>query len=146
MANPGIAPADTGTALGQLRTNLGDLTYVALVPPVSGQGDYEWFADSELEELLTLAESNIVRATGYGLRKFATYLTLSAVNIQTDDLRIQTIERAKLMRDLASDWLSDADAADGREASDIFEIIPFAGMEDHYTSDWPELTAPPYPV
>lgn len=145
MSNRGVAPADPNTEIGQLRTNLGDLAYVALDPVETGYGDYEWFSDSELEELLVLAEDNITRATGYGLRKFATYLTMSAVNIQTDDLRVSTIERAKLMRELAKDWLSDADAAEDREGSEIFEVIPFAGLEPTYEAKtWPELSSRPY--
>ena len=52
MSNRGVAPADTSTETGQLRTNLGDLNFVPLDPPETGFGSYDWFSDLELEELL----------------------------------------------------------------------------------------------
>lgn len=137
--NQGAAPPSPATEVGQLRINLGDINYTE-IEGEPDQGSYEWFADSELEELLEVSNDSITRATGYGFRKLAGILALSATDVASDDLRIKTIERAKLMRDLAKDWLDSADAEDAAAAADIFEIVPFGGIK----SPRPEGT--PWPL
>lgn len=146
MSNRGVAPADLSTEVGQLRDALGDLNYTELDPAESGFGDYDWFSDSELEQLLLSSDDNMHRATGYGLRKLARYLTMSATDIATDDLRIKTIERAKLMRQLAEDELATADLEDAAVANGIFDVIPFAGAtRSVYPADTPQLEPDPVP-
>lgn len=143
MTNLGVAPPDSDTEIGQLRIDLGDTNFVALNPVVSGFGDYDWMSDVEIDRLIDSADGNLKRAEAYGLDKLSRYLTLSASSIQTDDLRIQTIDRAKLMRELAKDAHAEADRIDEAAASDLFEVIPFGGYENQHTKTWPEATPRP---
>ena len=143
MSNVGVAPVDSETEIGQLRIALGDTNSVPLEPDEPGFANYEWFSDSELEQMIVSADGSLKRAEGYGLQKFARYLAMSATDIQTDDLRIKTIERAKLMRDLANDALAAADDEDARVDSDIFAIHAFPGFP-RAEKTWPEASPRPY--
>ena len=74
----------------------------------------------------------------------AAFFAASALEITTDDLRLASVNRAKLYRELAQDWLASADDEDAAAASDLFEVIPFGGYENQYAKTWPEATIPPY--
>jgi hypothetical protein len=102
VANVGIAPPDYDTDLGQLRAVLGDTAYVALVPPVSGQGDYVWFADESLLVFLSLAEDDVDAAAIYGWNQMGDILAAEAASITTDDLRVDTTKRAQFFYDRAA--------------------------------------------
>jgi len=52
MANKGVAPVDTSTAVGQFRVDVGDTDYKALVPAETGFGDFQYFSDLELQSAL----------------------------------------------------------------------------------------------
>lgn len=143
MTNRGLREYDSSTSTGELRLNLGDTSFTELDPVESDYVDFDYFSDASLDSFIVAADENITRATGYAYRALAGILTMSAVNIQTDDLRVSTIERAKLMRELAAEWLRDADDEDDRAASEIFDVIPFAGAPTENRS-WPEGTTRPY--
>ena len=143
MTNRGVAPVDTMTDLGLVRSQVGDLNYVALDPPEAGFGSYDWLSDVEIEAALEVAGGSISRATGYCFRKVAAFFAASALEITTDDLRLASVNRAKLYRELAQDWLASADDEDAAAASDLFEVIPFGGYENQHTKTWPEATARP---
>lgn len=119
MSNKGVAPPDTNTAVGAFRTDVGDTSYVALVPPNVGFGDYTYFSDAELQSALdSQGSGNAGMAFMY--RKLAAILALKAVNIQTDDLKYATEQRAETMRKIAADF---AGAADGELSNvDIFQL------------------------
>lgn len=144
--NRGLREYDSSTSTGELRLNLGDTNFVELQPPETDYVSFDYFSDATLDSFILSADENITRATGYAYRSLAGILTLSAVSIQTDDLRVSTIERAKLMRELARDWLTSADEEDLAAGSDLFEILPFVGLKNLHAKTWPEETARPYPV
>lgn len=124
MANPGIAPVDTSTPLGIVRGLIGDTNFVPLVPAVDGQGDYDYFGDSELQSLLAVAGGSTTRATGLAFSKLAVQAALAAASIKTEDLAISDITRADSLRQLAAQWLARADDEDRIANLDIFEIVP----------------------
>jgi len=142
--NRGISPLDPMSDVGRTRLNTGDTESVPFDPDEPGFGQYSYLSDEEIEEILELADGSIVRATGWAFRKIAAYFTLSAVSVTTDDLRLDSTARAKLFRELAQDWLNDADVMDAAAASDLFEVIPFGGYENQHAKTWPEATIPPY--
>lgn len=137
MPNRGVAPADTSTAVGQFRVDVGDTDSVALVPAETGFGDYQYFSDLELQSALDATggvPSNAGMAFMY--RKLAAILTLKAVNIQTDDLKYASEQRAEIMRKLANDFQTAADT--GVSNSDIFEVFPTVGSHRHdELAEWP---------
>lgn len=132
MTNKGADPIVPTSDVGQVRLNVGDTNGKPLDPAEDGYLDYEYMSDAEIEALLESADGSVIRATGYAFRKIATYLTMIARDITTDDLRIRTVERAKELRAIANDWIADADSTDAVADSAIFEIIPFAGRDRDY--------------
>jgi len=143
MTNRGLREYSLTTSVGQLRLNIGDTNFTEFDPGEADFVNFDYFSDQSLESLIETADENITRATGYAYRVLAGILTMSAVNIQTDDLRISTTERAKMMAELAKSWLASADDEDAAAASDLFEVIPFGGYESPYTKTWPEATMRP---
>ena len=118
MANIGAVPIPSNE-LGQFRISVGDTSYVALVPPVSGQGDYTYFSDAELQAILDQSGSGN-SGMAFAYRKLAAILALKAVNIATDDLRVATEQRAEIMRKLAKDF--DDSAGNDASVTDIFQL------------------------
>lgn len=49
--NTGAAPINPNTLAGKVRVLIGDTDAKPLDPPVSGQGEYAWYSDTELEVL-----------------------------------------------------------------------------------------------
>lgn len=143
MSNRGLRVIDPSTDLGSLRLQVGDTNFTEFDPVDDDYVNYDYFSDYTLEAFIASADDSLTRATGFAYRSLAGILTLSAVSITTDDLRIDTLGRAKLMRELANEWISQAADEDDAAASDIFDVIPFAGA---YRSTHPEGTPWPLPV
>jgi len=127
--NIGAWPIDATSIVGQLREVVGDIDGVQLPPPDESMAEFSYFSDSELDSLYSVAEQSFLRATGLAYRRLAVYLTLESTDIQSDDLRIRTIERAKAMRQIAQDFMADADADDERAGADIFMVSPYVRPE-----------------
>lgn len=124
MSNVGIAPPDYSTSLGKLRSLIGDVTYVELVPPVSGQGDYTNFSDQELQTYLDLAGgTNLAYAAGYAYSTLAAQFAADAMKVTTDDESIDLTGRADAMRKLADQWFGRGDVANSAALNDYFTVI-----------------------
>lgn len=139
MSNRGLRAIDPSTDIGSLRLQVGDTNFTEFDPVEDDYVNYDYFSDSTLEAFIESADENITRATGFAYRSLAGILTMSAVSITTDDLRVDTLGRAKLMRELANEWISQAADEDEAAASDIFDVIPFAGAKKAVN---PELAPP----
>lgn len=138
MANPGVAPLNPATPVGQVRLNLGDTTYVPLVPPVEGQGDYNNFSDEAIEGFIAAASGNPASATGYGYLQLAAIAASSGSNVVTDDLQVDTSKRATEFRQIAAAWFgrgADADAEAG--LNEYFNIVPYGGYIHPELSTFP---------
>lgn len=126
MANPGVAPLDPQSPVGQVRLNLGDTIYVPLVPPVQGQGEYNNFSDDAIEGFIAAAGGNPAGATGYGYLQLAAIAALTSGTITTDDLSVKQENRATELRQIAAAWFgrgNDADNAAG--LNEYFNIVPY---------------------
>lgn len=138
MANPGVAPLDPLTPVGQVRLNLGDTVYVPLDPPVEGQGDYNNFSDEAIEGFIAAASGNPASATGYGYLQLAAIAALSSGTITTDDLSVKQENRATELRQIAAAWFGRGDGADDAAGlNEYFNIVPYGGYVH------PELSAFP---
>jgi len=140
MVNRGVAPADLTTQVGQLRSLIGDVTYVALVPPETGFGDYTAFSDDQLESFLTLGSGNLAYAVGYAYTSLAAQFAADSIKVTTDDESVDLTARAESMRKIANDWFNRGDANIANEANNYFAIVY---PEYDNGPDWPaELEAP----
>ena len=149
--NRGLAPLDPTTSVGQLRLLVGDIDYVALVPPEVGYGDYNNFSDDELTGFLLVSGGSITRASGHAYLRLAALAAAGALSWKSDDLSVDAKQVATEYRLLANIAFGQADTEDAAGAS-VFLL-------DHpYTSDtaidyalgrgiWPpELAAPAWPA
>lgn len=123
MANIGIAPPDFTTPIGQLRSIIGDVVYIDLVPPVTGEGDYTNFSDEQLQSFLSMGGgSNLSYGAGYAYLTLAAQFAADAVKAVSDDLSIDLSSRADQMRKLATEWFTRGDNTSANEANDYFQI------------------------
>lgn len=123
MSNVGITPPDFTTSIGKLRSLLGDITYIALIPPATGEGDYTNFSDQELQTYLDLAGGdNLAYAAGYAYSTLAAQFAADAIKVTTDDESIDLTVRADAMRKLADQWFKRGDVANAA-SNDYFSIV-----------------------
>jgi hypothetical protein len=140
MVNRGVAPADLSTAVGQLRSIIGDVTYIELSPPEAGFGDYTNFADGQLESFLDLGNDNLAYGVGYAYTTLAAQFAADAIKVTTDDEAIDLTARAEAMRKIANDWFNRGDANAALTNDSYFAIIY---PEFERGPQWPaELEAP----
>ncbi|MBT2484750.1 MULTISPECIES: hypothetical protein [unclassified Microbacterium] len=125
--NPGIAPLDPNTAVGQLRALVGDTQFEPLAPPVDGQGDYYVWSDAALEAVLIPQAGNVLRAAGHLYLQLAAEYAQSQRSIKTDDLAINTIGRGDTLLKVAQSFFDEATAGENAAASDSFLIISPGG-------------------
>lgn len=116
MANPGVAPVDPSTEIGQLRYLIGDTAYTELQPPVTDQGDYTWFSDVALQVFIDRAGGNLDLAAAYAFRQIGDYYAQNAASIKTDDLQVS--ERWRI----AQMFYDRADQTEGNANADIFVL------------------------
>lgn len=145
MSNPGVAPLDPNTPVGQLRALVGDTQYVPLVPPVTGQGDYNVWSDHSLAAVLATQGGSALRAAGSLYLQLAAEYAQSGRSVKTDDLAINTLGRGDTLLKVAQSFFDDATAGDNAAANDFFQIVPFAGRAGRRQVR-PEATPWPLPI
>lgn len=121
--NVGIAPPDYSTTVGQFRALIGDTDFVELDPPVSGQGEYDWYGDDAITGLLSVYGDNPKRAAAQALRTIASSQALLLKKWSADDLSVDGAAIAEALRKLAKDLDEQANTSDS--AVDIFKIAYF---------------------
>lgn len=123
MAGEGVAPLDPSTDVGQVRAHIGDTNFTALVPPVDGQGNYEWMSDGEIQAAINTAGGNIPRAVGMSMLGLSRDFAATGRAIKTDDLSMDSRQRGKDFLSIALEWLKQADLQDARDAGGFFELV-----------------------
>lgn len=122
----GVYPPDPSTAVGLFRIQIGDDTATDITgTPPTRTAEYEFFSDDAIEAYLESA-STPAQAMSNALRTMGRKLVLQAQDIQVDDIRIKTVERASLFMTHA-DALSAGDAA--FDADTAFAIVPLRSTQ-----------------
>lgn len=136
MANPGVAPPDFSTEIGQFRLLGNDTTYVALDPPVVDQGDYTYWSDAEIQGYLDASPDSIYRALALAYRGLAAAAAMGAVSIADYDLKVDQRDLYKALLSIADGFDNQADLAD---IGDAFEIVPTGERCERPAelSEWP---------
>lgn len=122
----GAFPVDPSTPVGLFRVEIGDDTGVPNTPPTTAE--FEFFSDGAIEALIAAYSDSRETAMAKAMTSMATRLITSAQDIQVDDIRIRTVERANLMMQLARDLLSHAGAAG---ASSAFSVVPLTSAANN---------------
>jgi hypothetical protein len=137
--NEGTYPADASTAVGLFRIEIGDDT--PPVTPGSGEttAEYEFFGDIALQAFMDAYPDDRNTAMAKALGAMGRKLTIQAQDIQVDDIKIKTVERARLFMEHADRLLYGSEAAD---AATAFEIVPLSTNSSTRT---PQGTRDPWP-
>lgn len=88
MANAGLNPPDFTTLAGKVRLLVGDTEPDPLDPPVSGQGEYAWYSDAELEALGEMYGGNPKKVAIYVLSIVAVNQAMLLKKWTSEDLQI----------------------------------------------------------
>lgn len=141
--NRGVVPVDPNTPVGALRYSIGDLEYVALVPPEAGFGNYPNFSDAELAQFIVQGGDSVTRASGFAYLRFAALAAAGAISWRSDDLSVDSKQMAAEFRLLSKIAFDAADAEDAAGVSGFDLDFPFmsCGCEGFCTHDNPELAA-----
>jgi hypothetical protein len=115
----GVFPVDPSTPVGLFRVEIGDDAGVPNSPAITAE--YEFFSDAAIEALIAAYSDSRDTAMAKAMTSMATRLITSAQDIQVDDIRIRTVERANLMLQLATDLLSRAESG---ASSSAFSVVP----------------------
>jgi len=128
MANSGAWPVEPDTETGLFRTELGDVDGTASDPATSPQtADFEYISDAAISALILAYPSSRDMAMSKAMTMMATQMISAAQDIQVDDIKIKTVERARLMMEQAG-LLSAVARANG--ASSAFSIVPMVMKRD----------------
>lgn len=120
MTNTGVAPYDPNTLVGQVRVLTGDVTYGT---PSGGYAEYELFSDAEITAYLSIAEDNILRASGYAYSALAARASVDAKSVKDFDLSVDLRNRSDKLQATADAFFNQADEKDVRDGVlDVFEI------------------------
>jgi hypothetical protein len=130
----GAYPVDPSTPVGFFRTEIGDDT----ATEISGNSaQYEFFSDAAIQAYIDNYDT-INLAMSKALSTMGRKLTIQAQDIQVDDIRIKTVERAKLFLD-HSDRL-----ASGEESSDAATAFSVVSLSTHPAFRRPQGTSEPW--
>lgn len=137
MANIGVAPPDYSTQVGQFRLLANDTAYVALVPPVAGQGDYEKWSDADIQGFIAANPTNLNYAIAAAYFALAAQAALVGSSVKDYDLSLDTRNRAADLTAIANYYTGRGDEETG--GLDYFDIVPTGKRHE-----WAELAERPY--
>lgn len=122
----GAWPINPGTDVGLFRFEIGD---VVGTPhnPADDKAEFEFIGDATITALLAANPDSRDLAKGLALESMATQLIAAAQEIQVDDIRIKTIERARLMLERASGFGVSSSIAGAASAFDVVPLVNSSG-------------------
>lgn len=137
QGNPGVAPPDPTTPVGQFRASYPDTVYEEYDPPQSGFGNYQKFSDASIEAFLALGGGSVLRAMGYALLQRANTAAEESESIADYDLKIDLTKKANDLREQAAEYFALADQSD-LSGEDAFVPFNLGGRGEFI----PELALP----
>lgn len=117
----GEYPIDPTTEVGLFRTELGDVVTTSIT---GSEAEYEFISDAAIQAMIDAYPESRTMALASAMSSMATQMIAAAQDIQVDDIRIKTVERAKLMLEQSSQLRGYALRGD---ASSAFSVVPLTG-------------------
>jgi hypothetical protein len=133
----GAWPIEPSTAIGLFRFEVGDVNGTPH-DPTDNLADFEFMSDAVIDALLA-AYPDPDAAKARALNSMATQLINAAADIQVDDIKIKTIERANLMLNLSNSFAARAAGTVG----DAFGVVPLVSATS-YSYPVPQGTPAPF--
>lgn len=119
--NVGAYPIDPETPTGLFRLELGDTVGVPIEPPTDPvTAEYQYISDAGINALMAKYPDDPEVAMGKAMVSMANQMIAAAQDIQVDDIRIKTVEKANLMLQMARDMIAGATLA----GSSGFNVVP----------------------
>ena len=116
----GTWPIDPSTDEGLFRFEIGDVVGTAH-DPADGEAEFEFIGDAMIMALLAANADSRDTAKALALESMATQLIASAQDIQVDDIRLKTVEKANLMLQRAAGF---GLAVGFAGAASAFSVVP----------------------
>jgi len=138
MTNPGVFPVNTATNVGIVRSLIGDLLAQPLSPPVTGEGDFPLFSDSEISVFLIQSNSSPIAAAGWAYLSLSGVAAQNAESLADYDLKYDGRQKAERLREQAAEYFRLAREADAAGTTG-FQIVG-TGLQYPY---WHELAEYP---
>lgn len=119
----GKYPVDPSTAVGFFRTEIGDDTASDISgDPPNQTAEYEFFSDEAIQAYIANNDT-LDMAMSKALSTMGRKLIIQAQDIQVDDIKIKTIERAKLFIDHADRLAAGEESS---AAATAFQVVPLS--------------------
>jgi hypothetical protein len=113
MTNPGIAPPDFTTPVGQFRLLAQDTNFVDLIPTVDGQGGFDLFSDAEIAGYLAMYTGySLYRAVGSAYQALAARASMVAKMVKDYDLQVDLTKRSTALQETANAMFERAEKED----------------------------------
>lgn len=128
MSNEGAWPIDPNTETGLFRTELGDVVGTVHSDDDT-KADFQYIGDDGIAALILAYPSSRDMAMSKAMTAMAVQMISAAQDIQVDDIKIKTVERARLMLEMATTLAAGANAAD---ASSAFNVVPLVSANNYY--------------
>lgn len=123
----GAWPIDPDTTTGLFRTELGDVVGTPHTPS-DNKAEYEYLGDVQIAALITAYPLQRDMAMAKARESMATQMIAAAEDIQVDDIRIKTVERAKLMLEQARAYFT---SGAGIDALSSFGVVPLVSGDSN---------------
>ena len=136
MANTSLTgtwPIDASTPEGLFRFEVGDVVGTPH-EPADGKAEFEMIGDATITALLAAHPDSRDTAKGLALESMANQLILAAQDIQVDDIRLKTVEKARLMLERAAGF---GVAVGIAGAASAFSVVPLVSERPY---PWPQGT------
>lgn len=124
----GAWPLDPSTETGLFRQELGDTVGVPHEPS-DGKAEYQFIGDAGIAALILAYPSSRDKAMSKAMWSMANQLILLAEEIQVDDIRIKTVERARLMMEAS---IALGGVANTSDAATAFNVVPLSPNDYGY--------------
>lgn len=126
--NVGLFPPDYETLAGKVRVLVGDTDAAPLETPVTGQGQYAWYSDAELEVLGSMNNMNPKRVAIWVLSQVAMSQALILKKWTSEDLQVDGPAIARGIEATLKRLAAEVDKEDtlGGDA-EFFGVYDFSG-------------------
>lgn len=136
MTNIGADPIDATTMVGLLRYETGDVVGTATN---TGFANYAYLSDAFLQGLIDAFPGSSSKALARALGSMASQMISAAQDIQVDDIRIKTVQKAQLMLDRANLLETNGEIWDAASAFAIVALTPTTNYHNSFYSDVPRF-------
>lgn len=134
----GAWPIDPATPTGLFRTELGDTVGVEHDDDPS-KADYQYISDAAIAALIIAYPGSSNMAMSKAVESMARQMIAAAQDIQVDDIRIKTVERATALLEYAAGLSGSAAQADADASFSVVPLVAASSFSFPYVQGQPRI-------